>query len=70
MPERYPIEITPPDLSPYRAGNTGVEYVHVLESGRPGPSVMVQALTHGNEFCGAIALDFLLKEGIRPGREN
>jgi predicted deacylase len=68
MPERYPIEITPPDLSPYRAGNTGVEYVHVLESGRPGPSVLVQALTHGNEFCGAIALDFLLKEGIRPAQ--
>ena len=68
MPERYPIEITPPDLSPYRAGNTGVEYVHVLESGRPGPGVMVQALTHGNEFCGAIALDFLLKEGIRPAQ--
>ena len=66
MPERYPIDITPPDLSAYRAGNTGVEYVHVLDSGKPGPSVMVQALTHGNEFCGAIALDDLLKHGIRP----
>src|SRR5688572_28570181 len=68
MPERYPIDITPPDLSRYRAGNTGVEYVHVLDSGRPGPSVMVQALTHGNEFCGAIALDDLLKQGIRPAQ--
>lgn len=68
MPERYPIDITPPDLSPYRAGNTGVEYVHVLDSGRQGPSVMVQALTHGNEFCGAIALDDLLKQGIRPAQ--
>ena len=60
MPDHPPIEITPPDLSSYKAGNTGVEYVHVLESGKPGPSVMVQALTHGNEFCGAIALDYLL----------
>jgi predicted deacylase len=29
---------------------------------------MVQALTHGNEFCGAIALDWLLREGFRPAR--
>jgi predicted deacylase len=68
MPDHHPIEIAPPDLSRYKAGNTGVEYVHVLDSGTPGPSVMVQALTHGNEFCGAIALDTLLKEGLRPAR--
>jgi hypothetical protein len=53
---------------PTAQGNTGVEYVHVLDSGRPGPSVMVQALTHGNEFCGAIALDEVLKQGIRPAQ--
>ena len=62
----HPIEITPPDISRYRTGNTGVDYVHVLDSGRPGPTVMVQALTHGNEFCGAIALDVLFKEKIKP----
>ena len=38
----------------------------VLDSGRPGPCVMIQALTHGNEFCGAIAIDDLLREGVRP----
>ncbi len=27
---------------------------------------MVQALTHGNEICGAIALDFLFRTGLRP----
>ena len=27
---------------------------------------MVQALTHGNELCGAIALDYLFREGVRP----
>jgi predicted deacylase len=27
---------------------------------------MVQALTHGNEFSGAIALDYLFKENVRP----
>ncbi|MEO8716726.1 MAG: succinylglutamate desuccinylase/aspartoacylase family protein [Burkholderiales bacterium] len=62
----YPIHLHPPDISRYCAGNTGVDYVHVLDSGSPGPNVMVQALTHGNELCGAIALDWLFKEGFRP----
>lgn len=64
--KRFPIELTPPDISGYRQGSAGVDYVHVLDSGRPGPSVMIQALTHGNEFCGAIALDFLFRERLRP----
>ena len=68
MAERIPIEITPPDISRYRAGNTGVDYVHRLESGKPGANVMVQALTHGNEFSGAIALDWLLRQGLRPAQ--
>jgi len=63
---KYRIEISPPDIAPYRKGNTGVDYVHVLDSGKPGPNVMIQALTHGNEFCGAIAVDFLFKEKISP----
>jgi predicted deacylase len=62
----HPIEIRPPDISRYRAGNAGVEFVHVIDSGSPGPNVMLQALTHGNEFCGAIALDYLFGEGLRP----
>ena len=64
----YRIEIQPPDISAYRKGNSGVDYVHVLESGKPGPNVMVQALTHGNEFSGAIALDFLFREKIKPSK--
>jgi predicted deacylase len=62
----HPIELSPPDISAYRNGNTGVDYVHMFDSGKPGPNIMVQALTHGNEFCGAIALDFLFKQGITP----
>ena len=65
---KYRIEISPPDISAYRQGNTGVDYVHVMDSGRPGPSVMVQALTHGNEFSGAIALDYLFKEKVKPAK--
>jgi predicted deacylase len=63
---KYRIEIKPPDISRYRSGNTGVDYVHVMDSGKPGPSVMVQALTHGNEFSGAIALGYLFTEKVRP----
>ena len=60
------IELAPPDLEPWRDGDTGVDWVHAFDSGRPGPRVMVQALTHGNEICGAIALDWLLTQGFRP----
>lgn len=59
-----PVEIDPPDVERYRRGNAGVDFVHVLDSGKPGPGVMIQALTHGNEFCGAIALDHLFQQKI------
>ena len=64
----YRIEIEPPNISAYRAGNTGVDYVHLLDSRQPGPTVMVQALTHGNEFSGAIALQYLFEEKLQPSR--
>jgi predicted deacylase len=63
-----PIELQPPDIARWRAGNTGTEYVWRFDSGVRGPSVMVQALTHGNELCGAIALDALLAGALRPAR--
>lgn len=58
------IELTPPDIEPYRSSSSGVDFVHVFDSGRPGLTVMLQALTHGNELCGAIALDWLFKQGL------
>lgn len=64
----YPVEITPPDITPYRDGNTGIDYMTTLESGRPGPHVMIAAVTHGNELCGAIVLDFLFRNITRPKR--
>ncbi len=64
----YRIEIDGPDIGRYRAGNRGIDYVTTLESGAPGPHVLVNALTHGNEICGAIALDHLFKSEIRPAR--
>lgn len=59
-------ELLPRDLSPYREGNVGIPYVHRFESGRPGPHVLVNALTHGNEFCGMVAATHLLDSGVRP----
>ncbi len=60
------IEVHPRDLEPYRRGNTGVDWVHRFDSGRPGPHVLVNALTHGNEFCGMVAATHLLDSGVRP----
>jgi predicted deacylase len=62
------VELQAPDIEPYRASNTGTEFVHRFDSGKPGPSVLVVGLTHGNEICGAIALDRLFKMGARPTR--
>ena len=64
----YPIEVAFPDLRPYAAGNGGIPYVYTYDSGVPGPHVMVNALTHGNEVCGAIVVADLLGLGIRPRR--
>ena len=36
MKKHHAIEISPPDISGYRNGNTGVDYVHVLDSGKIG----------------------------------
>lgn len=66
LPNLYPVELTPPDISAYAAGNTGVPYVWSFDSGTPGPNVMVSAIIHGNEPCGAIALDWLLQNDVRP----
>ncbi|MEO7742148.1 MAG: M14 family metallopeptidase [Usitatibacter sp.] len=62
------VELQAPDLAPHRASDTGTDYVHTFDSGKPGPHVLVNALTHGNEICGAIVVDRLLREGLRPTR--
>ena len=60
------LEVLPRDLSAYRQGNTGIDYVHRFESGKPGPHVLINALTHGNEICGMVAATHLLDTGVRP----
>ena len=71
QPEPVPgpaVEVEFPDLSPWAEGNTGVPLLWTFDSGRDGPHLGIQALTHGNEVCGAIALDLFLREGVRPAR--
>jgi predicted deacylase len=63
-----PVELLAPDISAYRPGNTGVEYITTFDSGQPGPHVMVNAVTHGNEICGAITVDRLFRMNVRPTR--
>ena len=63
------VRLLPPAIERWRRGTgTDVEFVHVLDAGRPGPTAMIVALTHGNELCGAIALDRLLSQGVKPLR--
>ncbi|SDM08228.1 Succinylglutamate desuccinylase / Aspartoacylase family protein [Oryzisolibacter propanilivorax] len=61
-----PFALPAPDLGAWRAGNTGTEGVWRFDSGAPGRQVMISALVHGNELCGAWALLGLLQAGVRP----
>ena len=60
--------LKPPDLTDYAAGNTGTEGVWQFDSGTPGPNVVITALVHGNELCGAWALIKLLENEVKPNR--
>lgn len=66
IPNAYPVELSPPDLSAYAPGSHGVPYIWTFDSGVPGPHAMVSAIVHGNELSGAIAVDWLLQGDVRP----
>jgi predicted deacylase len=61
-------ELPCPDLGAWRRGNTGTEGVWRFDSGTAGPDVLVTALIHGNELCGAWAVLAALLIGLRPRR--
>ncbi len=65
-PSTLKVELSAPDISAYRQSNVGIDYVTRMDSGKPGPHVIVQALTHGNELSGAITLDYLFKQKFQP----
>ena len=64
MSDNPPIEYAFPDIRPWEKGDA--PYIHVKESGKPGPTVMVASLTHGNEVSGAIVVNELLSRGLKP----
>ncbi len=62
--EHHPIEVRPPDITPYRASSSGVDFVHVFDSG--------QRRAHG-DAAGADARQRVLRRartdrvaGVRP----
>jgi predicted deacylase len=61
-----PFLLPKPDLTALREGNTGVQGVWQFDSGQPGRHVLISALVHGNELCGAWALKALLEAQVRP----
>ena len=65
-PPRF--ELPCPELGPWRSGNSGTEGVWRFESGAAGADVLVTALIHGNELCGAWAVLAALQAGLRPRR--
>ncbi|MRT32684.1 succinylglutamate desuccinylase, partial [Xylella fastidiosa subsp. multiplex] len=46
-------KLSVPDLAAERTGNTDTPGVWHFDSGVPGRALMVSALVHGNELCGA-----------------
>jgi predicted deacylase len=61
-------ELARPELGRWRAGNTGTEGVWRFDAAAPGADVLVTALIHGNEICGAWALLAALQAGLQPRR--
>jgi len=57
-----------PALGALAQGNTGTPGVWRFDSGVPGRHVLISALVHGNELCGAWALKGILESGLRPKR--
>ena len=45
----FPVELIAPDITSYKSGNIGVDYVHTFDSRKEGPHVFVSAVVHGNE---------------------
>jgi predicted deacylase len=64
----FEVTLPPPDLAPWRAGNTGIPGFTTLAAEAPGPHVLLLALIHGNEYAGAAVLDRMLRAKLRPLR--
>lgn len=65
---QFTVELTAPDLSPWLGAARDIPGFITFDSAVPGPHVALTALVHGNEIAGAVALDRLLRAGVRPRR--
>ncbi|WP_080379647.1 M14 family metallopeptidase, partial [Bordetella pertussis] len=63
-----PFELACPRLDAERVGNGATPGVWHFDAGLPGRHVLLTALIHGNELCGAWALKDALAAGLRPRR--
>ncbi|PZW43652.1 succinylglutamate desuccinylase [Humitalea rosea] len=61
------VRVPIPDLRAWLAGSE-LPGVTSFQAQAPGPHVALCALMHGNEIAGAIVLDRLLRQGLRPRR--
>lgn len=66
--KKYPIELPFPDLSHWKSGNCGVDYIFQFKSNEPGKHAMIMSLIHGNEISGALVVDRLLRDRFKPRR--
>ncbi len=64
---RLAVQVTPPDIRPWLAGNV-LPGVWSFCASEPGLHVVIVALMHGNEIGGAVLLDRWLRAGVRPAR--
>lgn len=67
-PPMVAVNIAPPDIRRWLSGNCGIPGAWSFAAEAPGPHVAISAIVHGNEVAGAIVLDRLLREGLRPVR--
>ena len=66
MSNSYALELEAIDISAHAKGNVGIPYYTTFDSGKPGPHVAINAVTHGNELCGPLAIDFLYRHNVQP----
>lgn len=65
---RLEVRLPVPDISPWRAGNTGIEGVWRIAAREAGPELVLCCLVHGNEIAGPLVLARWLRDGVRPRR--
>ena len=64
----FEVRLTAPDIAAWIPGNTGIPGFSSFKGSEPGPHIAITAIIHGNELAGAVVIDQMLREAIRPLR--